>query len=222
MRVNRFASTIVLVLMMTGLSFAEPFRMGLGISVDDDHGTLYFPIEKGHYIVEPMIYALWSERDEDGMGLLTQRGLTSSESIESRELNLSMDQKRYRAGIGFFRIFDFKEKVRMLAGMRVGYQLQKRETDTKTVDSSYHYLSSTKEELDGLFFEPLVSLEYAVTGHVSLGGSISVVYSRLTGTDQRTDQSVSDSGSFSESRQDMDATESASSTETALYVKYYF
>jgi len=219
MRVIRFAVAIAVVMLMPGTSFAESLRMGIGISVDDDQGTIYFPIEKGQYVVEPMIHASWDETDMDGVErfMSTTRTKTSTR-YESR------DNRMYKAGVGFFRVVDLVEKMRMLVGMRVGYQYMKREADFTEADTTGEEDSSIcNEDLDGAFIEPLLSLEYALTGNVSLGGTVSVSYARLTGSRDEIKRSTSESGDVTEQwRSDMDITRSTSSTETAFYVKYYF
>ncbi|WP_300668144.1 hypothetical protein [Desulfoluna sp.] len=218
MRVIRFAVAIAIVMMMSGTSVAEPLRMGIGLSVDDDKGTIYFPIEKGRYVVEPMIRVSWDEKDMDGVSS-SVRG-TSTDIFTEDE---SLDSRMYKAGVGFFRSVDLVEKTRMLVGMRVGYQYMKREADVMREYSSGKQSSRVfNEDLDGAFIEPLVSLEYALTGHVFLGGTVSVSYARLTGSHDEIMRDKSDSGDVSVLRVDEDITQSTSSTETVLYVKYYF
>ena len=210
------AAVVCLVLFVTQSAFGEGLaRKGVAVSLDGDRATIYAPIEKGNFIFEPMFRYAWDDIESDGV-------IKESSSVTGTS-DVDQSQKAFAIGMGVYRIVNLKEKVRLTLGAQFGYQLQEVEnTNNETFNDGKLRKRTSTNDLQGPFIAPSIGLEYALTDQIYVGGRASIQYDRLTGDQDQKTYQKSSSGTVSETFENMDLTRSSCSTDTELYVKYYF
>ena len=189
--------------------------MGLGVSLDSNRATIYLPMEKGNYIIEPMVRYQWDDYDLDG----TRTEAPNVVAVSTEDLGAEAGA----IGVGLYRVVTLMEKTRLILGGRLGYQFEEQESQQALAYSTGQYdLRTFKRDIHGPFAAPSIGLEYALTDHIFAGGRASVEYRRMTGDEASATNRKLFSGTVQTFSEERDVTQTSSSTETELYVKYYF
>lgn len=185
---------VISVLVMINPCWSDEAIFGVGISATEDGTTLYFPVKMGHLLVEPLVS--YDKR-------------TQTDTFKNSNYSGTSDTKEKAVGLGFFGIVTLNDHVDMIVGTRVIY------VDYHLKDSDSLGTIFGDRRLKGFEVVPTVGIEYYFNDHVSLGGSIGYSFQSVSGDYAE----LNDTGTY---YYEYEREVESASTESALFVKYYF
>jgi len=184
-----------LILFMTSPAFSNEITYGIGASARDNDATLYFPIKMKRFIIEPMIS--YTKMDQE----------YSAGSQQQAEVETTA----YSIGVGVLMYNEVLKNTDLIYGVRFGYI--KEEADEE-LSATGRYTRSTSLDTQGYFVAPTLGFEYNFNEHISAGLYFSLEYRDLDGEQQ----DIYDGEDF----QETDIEYSGFSTETDIFLKFYF